>query len=79
MSKSFYHNNIHGNCTTRPGHEAQAKCQARKALRRANKTLLTSSEDLFEILPKVPNEVSDVWCFPKDGKRFFRDPAFLRK
>jgi hypothetical protein len=48
-----------------PESEKKEKSFANRALRRANKVEVANHSEIFSLL----REVSDVWCFPKDGKQ----------
>jgi hypothetical protein len=70
MSRSFKHVPFSGNCG---GSDSEAKRFARKALRRAEKLTFgncASEDDMDEVIFPHKKEISDVYSFPMDGKRF---------
>lgn len=69
MGKSFKKTDIMGNagCIS----EKHDKRIANKCLRTKAKQLLRQ-DPFIEVLPII-REVSDVWCFSKDGKMWFGD------
>ena len=73
MSRSFKKTPIHGITMARS--EKSDKAIANRKLRRAVKRSINLHE---EIQPLV-REVSSVWTFSKDGKRFFIDGELMRK
>lgn len=60
MSRSFYKRYITGY-----GSEKKDKRLYNRALRKINKKV-----DLENDLPALKQDVSDVWCLPKDGKSY---------
>lgn len=64
MSRSKKKTKIHGNTTAKT--EKENKRDANRKFRRIIKQRVSSEE--IE-LPKL-REVSNVWCFDKDGKRY---------
>ena len=66
MSRSYRKNPILGNAC--PESEKKDKVLANRALRRINRVEVLKDSEIFSL----KREVSDVWCFPKDGKqRYF--------
>ncbi len=64
MSRSIVKTKIHGNTTAIS--EKKDKSFANRKLRRLVNQLISPDRT---ILPKL-REVSNVWCFGKDGKRY---------
>lgn len=64
--------------TTNADTEKESKRKANRKFRRTSKIGLKKSKD---VLPKKIREVSDVWAFDKDGKRYLKSPTkkHLRK
>lgn len=69
MSRSKRKTPIIGNCVCRS--EKQDKAIANRRLRRAEKAAIKSNA---EILPHK-KEISDIWAFGKDGKRYLKKPC----
>lgn len=69
MSRSYKHTPISGNTTSES--EKHDKRLANRRFRRICRYLDWSEED--ELGPEM-NEVSNIWCFNKDGKSYI-DPA----
>jgi hypothetical protein len=63
MSRSYRKNPILGNAC--PESEKKEKTLANRALRRINKVEVLKDSEIFSI----KREISDVWCFLKDGKQ----------
>lgn len=63
MSRSYRKNPISGNACAES--EKKEKTLANRALRRINKVELQKDTEIFSL----KREISDVWCFPKDGKK----------
>ncbi len=66
MSDSYKKTPKHG--YTMAKSEKKNKQEANRRLRRTNKILLFQDKE-----PKELREVSDVWCFDKDGKWYDTD------
>ena len=66
MSRSFRKSSIFGNAGVS---EKQDKRTANRKFRKINKMLLDNGEE-DELLDDV-REVSDNWCFAKDGKSYW--------
>lgn len=78
MSRSRKKTPVSGITTARS--EKQDKRLANRRLRRATNAKLASGAD-SSLLP-VANDVGNVWCFDKDGKRRFdpdKHPRLMRK
>lgn len=75
MSRSYRHTPIFGNCLCHS--EKQDKRLANRRWRRIVRYVLRTGDS--ELLP-LQREVSNVWSFGKDGKRYFHNPGkWLRK
>jgi hypothetical protein len=68
MGKSYRKHDIigHGGCS-----EKKDKSLANRKLRHKIKRLLKQNSEI-EVLP-ILRELSDIWCFNKDGKSWFGD------
>ena len=75
MSRSKIKTPISG-ITTAPSDE-EGKRQANRAFRRNTRMEVLKGKEIVSLL----REVSNVWSFPKDGKRYWRnlDSKYLRK
>lgn len=73
MSRSFKRTPIHG--ITKCESEKQDKQKANRLFRRMNKISIAKGKDS----PIHLKEVSDVWKFGKDGKRYDPDSTHFRK
>ena len=63
MSRSYRKNPVLGNAC--PASEKRDKTLANRALQRINKVEVRKDSEIYSL----QREVSDVWCFPKDGKQ----------
>ncbi len=72
MARSFRHTPIIGMTTCRS--EKKDKTFANRKLRHINKNLLQTCEDWDELSLSELREVSNVWCFGKDGKQRMTNP-----
>jgi len=51
--------------------EKEDKRRARRKLRRINRVLAATATDVEDVPQKLLREVSNVWMFDKDGKRWY--------
>lgn len=72
MSRSYKHISIRG--VTKSESEKDDKRKANRVFRRMSKVAITHQK----LLPEHLREVSNVWKFSKDGKRYVRNEK-LRK